>query len=157
MFRTIPARRRYAASCSGRIELRRSRRAAGLAYTWLALFTTMTLTAVALPLVVRIALCAGAATACLPAIRVTFLLEGRQAIRGLQWSETGLRAFIGPGLEAVAAEIGPGSFRFGRQLLVLRLQTCDGMRSVLIDGYGQENRAFRRLCRYLESRRRRVP
>jgi hypothetical protein len=117
----------------------------------------MTLWAVALPLLARIGICLCAAAACISCIRVTFLLEGSRAVRGLQWSEAGLRAFVGRESKQVSAEIGAGSFRFGRQLLVLRLQTCDGMRTVLIDGARQESRDFRRLCRYLESRRIRLP
>jgi hypothetical protein len=124
-----------------------------MASAWVAIFIVMTLTAVALPLPARIGLCVCAATACVPCIRSVFLLGGPDAVRALQWSDAGLVACIGPELTTVVAKVAAGSFRIGRDLLVLRLQTCDGTRSVLIDGGRQEIQAFRRLCRHLESRR----
>jgi hypothetical protein len=117
----------------------------------------MIMTAVALPLPARIAICVCAATICLPSIRAAFLLHGPAAVRALQWSEGGLFARIGHESVEVLVEVAAGSFRLGRQLLFLRLQTCDGMRSVLIDGERQEIQGFRRLCRYLESRRHAFP
>jgi len=153
MSRAIPATRPCAETCSGRIEIRSSPRAAALAFTWVAVFVTTTLVAVALPLPARIAICVCAATACIPAIRASMLLGGRRAVRTLYWSESGLRALVGDQAEALSVRLAPGSFRFGRYLLLLRLQTCDGLRVVIIDGGKQGIRSFRRLCRYLESRR----
>ena len=157
MFRAIPATRPCAAACSGRIEIQCSWRAALLAFAWLALFDAMILGAVALPLPARIAICVWAATGCVPTIRASFMLRGSRAVRCLQWSKSGLWAGVGQQEVPVSAEIAAGSFRLGRHLLVLRLKTCDGMRTVLIDGGRQESRSFQRLCRYLESRRHYAP
>lgn len=125
----------------------------GLAGLWVTMVDVMILAAVALPLPARIALCVAIATACLCTIRSVILLRGPRAVRSLRWSAAGIRAVIGPETREIPAEIVAGSFRFGRQVLALRLRTCDGMRAVIIDGGRQEVQAFRRLCRHLESRR----
>jgi len=117
----------------------------------------MTLAAVDLPLHARIAICVCAATVCAPAIRATFLLAGPAAVRCLRWSGDGLWARFGGETREISAELAPGSFRIGQWLLVLRLKTCDRTACVLIDGGGQQIQGFRRLCRYLESRRHAFP
>ena len=151
MFRAIPARRPYAATCSGIIEIQPSARAAILALIWIGACMAMTLLAVDLPLPARIALCVCAATVCVPVIRSTFLLAGPAAVRSLRWSGNGLWVRFGGAAQEQSAELAPGSFRMGQFLLVLRLKTCDRTACVLIDGGGQDIQGFRRLCRYLQS------
>jgi hypothetical protein len=128
-----------------------------LALIWIGACMAMTLIAVDLSLPARIALCVCAATICAPVIRSTFLLAGAAAVKSLRWSGNDLWIGFGGGAPEQSAELAPGSFRIGQFLLVLRLKTCDRTACVLIDGGGQDIQGFRRLCRYLESRRRAFP
>ena len=132
-------------------------RAATVALLWTGAIMMMTLLTVDLPLPARIGLCLCAATLSVAAIRSSILLTGPGAVRGLRWSAEGLWARFGDNVAEIPAELAPGSFRIGQWLLLLRLKTCDRTSSVFIDGGGQEIQGFRRLCRYLESRRHAFP
>jgi hypothetical protein len=156
MFQKIPATPRCAAHCS-RIDLRPSRGAAALWLAWLTLVCGTTLFAVALPWLVRVAVCAVVAIPGFRCVRSFVLLEGPRALRAIEWSDEGeFVVFLGPALRPQSASLGAGSFRFGLQLWVLRFMTPLGPRSVLIAGGVQEPRAFRRLCRCLSGRLRRA-
>ena len=119
---------------------------------WLCVVSCAVLFAVALPLLVRIAICLVAATANIRSVALAVLLRGERSVRALEWVEAGeITALLGPALEPLPAELAAGSFRLG-WLLLLRFETPVGMRFVLIDGPLQNTHAFRRLCRRLESR-----
>lgn len=151
MSRAIPARPRYAAPFSNRIELQPSVRGAVLTIVWLCAIGGVILGALDLPLPARIALCLCAATICITTIQSVFLLGGPNAVRALQWSESGqLYAFLGAERREFAVALAPGSFRLGRKWLLLWLKSCDGVHGVFIDEEKQDRRAFRRLCRRLE-------
>lgn len=128
-----------------------------VASCWLVVLMSMMLLAVDLPLPVRLGLCVCGATLCVPVVRSAFLLMGPKAVRSLRWSREGIWARFGSDPLEKSVELTPGSFRIGQWLLVLRLETCDRTSFVLIDAGRQEIRGFRRLCRYLESRRRGFP
>lgn len=113
---------------------------------------------VALPLGVRIAICAVVVLTCVPPGLTCILLWGRRAVRRLDWTEPeGFTAFLGPSLTAIRAELAAGSFRLGNEVLVLRLATAIGVRFVLIDSAAQDSASFRRLCRRLKTCPRRLP
>jgi hypothetical protein len=148
----IPVTRPCAAPCT-RIDLADSSRCAALWIGWLVIVCAVVLLAVALPLRTRIAICAvlGVTNAC--AVRRCVLLRGAHAVRALEWVEQGdIGVLLGAARVAQPATIARGSFRLGG-LLVLRLRTSSGMRSVLIDGARQPAREFRRLCRRVDLRR----
>jgi hypothetical protein len=150
MSRTIPSTRPCVApSCSSRIELAPSRRAAALAASWLIVVCAVLIGAVALPLPARIGLCLAMATPAAVAIRRCLLLRGRRAVHILEW-RGGWRAWIGPGRIETPVTVLGGSFRIGRVFLLLWLRGRDGIHGVVIDTGRQEPRAFRRLCRQLQ-------
>jgi hypothetical protein len=152
MFQKIPATPRCAAQFS-RLDLRPSRGAAALWLAWLTFASGATFCAVALPWYVRLALCAAVAIPGFRCVSSFVLLKGPRAVRAIEWSDEGeFVVFLGPALRPLAASVGTGSFRLGRQLWALRFTTPLGPRSVLIAGGVQEPRAFRRLCRCLNGR-----
>ncbi|MEO8064386.1 MAG: hypothetical protein ABI821_16745 [Pseudomonadota bacterium] len=103
--------------------------------------------AVAIPWLVRVAICLVLATANAFAIRRCVLLLGSGSVRALEWADRGeFTVLLGAALSAHPATLAGGSFRLGG-LLVLRFRTAAGMRSVLIDGGRQPKGEFRRLCR----------
>jgi uncharacterized membrane protein YtjA (UPF0391 family) len=149
MFPMIPATPRSAGQCC-RLEIAPSRRGAAAWIAWLILLCAVVLFAVALPLLVRGVVCVACATSILLGIRSFILLRGANAIRALEWSEAGLIAYVGSARAATSASVADSTFRLGVWLLVLRLNTPEGLRSVLVDGSAQEDgAAFRRLCRWL--------
>ena len=150
MFQTTPVSPDFAGQCCERIELVPSWCAASLAAAWLVAAGAMTLFGVALPLPVRIAICIGAATFLLPAIRVNFLLVGPGSITSIAWNDRGqLLACIGPSRVETPADLASGSFRLGSLGFVLWFNTCDGFHSVFIDCGKQNIRDIRRLARRL--------
>ena len=150
MSRTIPGTRPCVApSCSSRIELAPSRRAAALAASWLILVCAVVIGAVALPLPVRIGLCLAIATPATLAIRRVLLLRGRSAVHILGWQGGAWLAWIGPGRIETPVTLQAGSFRVGRLFLLLWLRGRDGIHGIFIDAGRQEPRSFRRLCRQL--------
>jgi hypothetical protein len=162
MYPKIRAAPRSAARCSNRIEIIPSRRAALLWIGWLLALCCAIFLGVALPLPARLAICSWLLATCIPVLRSFILLRGSRAVRRLEWTEGesgegSLTAFLGPALMASPAQLTNGCFRLGNQVLVLRLATGFGVRSVLVDSSVQEPEPFRRLCRRLETRPRRPP
>jgi hypothetical protein len=147
MFPTIPATPRCAVRSSRRLELLPSRRLAGAWFLWLAVAVAAVLVA-PLPWVVRAALGVTVATSGVHCVAIAVLLRGRLAVRRLAWDANGnLWAGLGNSPVSYPARVAPGSFRLGPGLLVLRLETASGIRSVCIDGTLQDPAAFRRLTR----------
>ncbi len=104
------------------------------------------------PLPVRLVICVVLATWNACAVRRCVLLLEARSVRALEWRERGeFTVLLGANRSAHSAKLAAGSFRLGA-LLVLRLRTPAGMRSVLIDGGRQPIPAFRHLCRALEWR-----
>ena len=140
-----------------RIDLNPSRLAAALWHGWLALVCVVVLFAVALPWLVRFALCLAV---CLPGVRCIrsfVLLTGMHAVRRIEWSEeTGFGVCLGPQLTRHPATLAAGSFRVGVQVWVLRFSTPAGLCPVLIAGGVQDADGFRRLSRCLTMHRRRA-
>jgi hypothetical protein len=156
MYQPTPATRPCAAYCS-RIDLRPSRVAAALWLAWLTLVCGVTLFAVALPWPARLAICAAVAIPGIRSVRSFVLLEGRCAVRSIEWSHEGeFVIWLGGEPTPQAARVGAGSFRFGLQIWVLRFETSRGTRPVWIFGGVQDARAFRRLSRCLKARLRRA-
>jgi hypothetical protein len=146
MSQKIRATPRSAECSSTRIELQPSRRAAVAGGGWLLLVGTITLCALALPLPIRIALCALPAMIGLRTLRDFVLLRGPRGVRAIDWSGGALTIHVGPRRRPVTATWNRGSFRPGRQWLVLAFDTPSGRRRVLIDSRYHDARAFRRLC-----------
>jgi hypothetical protein len=112
--------------------------------------------AVAMPWLLRLAVCVVVAGCGIRCIRSFVLLEGPTAIRVIEWSEEGDFAVrLGPALARHPALLAAGSFRLGVQVWVLRFVTPVGPRPVFIAGGIQDIQAFRRLCRGLNTRLRR--
>ena len=110
----------------------------------------MVLTAVTLPLPARIGICVGSLLGGASAIRTTFLLAGRHSARRLRWDAGQL--FVAParcGSEACVT-LAPGSFRWGRFGMLLRLSGPDGMRVIFIDARRQDEAAIRALAARLK-------
>ncbi len=147
MSQTTRATPRSAESSSTRIELLPSRRAALAGFAWLILIGTITICAVALPLPIRIAICALTALAGLRTLRSFVLLRGPLGVRAIDWTGGALTIQVGPERQPIGATWNRASFRPGRQWLALAFDTPSGRRQVLIDGRYQDTRAFRRLCR----------
>jgi hypothetical protein len=104
---------------------------------------------------VRLAICVAVAGPGVRAVRAFALLRGRRAVRVIEWTDEGeFAVWLGPNLDREVATLGPGSFRLGVEIWVLRFVTHSGTRPVLIVGALQEVRAFRRLCRCLTLRMR---
>ena len=120
-----------------------------LAGGWLVAVCAVLLTAVDLPLPARIGICFAIATPALVAIRANLLLRGRSAVGALRWSAQGWHACFGPARTERPVTIRSGSFRLGCVLVVLWLESCDGIHAVCIDANRQDPGAFRRLCRRL--------
>jgi hypothetical protein len=149
MSHPIPATPPCAASCS-RIDLNASHLAAALGYTWLTLVCTVVLFAVALPWLARASICVAVIAPGIRCIRSFVLLEGKGAVRAIEWSDEGeLSVRLGPELHLESASLGAGSFRLGVEWWVLRLVTPSGIRPVLIAGAVQDVRGFRGLSRCL--------
>jgi hypothetical protein len=141
---------RSACPSSVRIDLIPSPRAAALAYAWLALVCGVMMTA-ALPLGVRGAACIVVATLYAGAVRRFIGLKGRNAVRALCLRRDGVLVVrLGAQTSLHPATLAPGSFRLGSSVLVLRLRTAAGLRSVLVDGAIHQAATFRALCRRLE-------
>jgi hypothetical protein len=154
MSHPIPATPPCAASCS-RIDLVPSRPAAVLGFAWLILVCVVALFTVALPWFVRLAICVAVAAPGIRTVNSFVLLQGRRAVRAIEWTQEGeFAVWIGPELAREAAALGSGSFRLGVECWVLRFVTPSGTRPVLIVGSVQDVRAYRRLCRCLALRRR---
>jgi hypothetical protein len=147
MFPRIPATPRCAALSSHRLEILPSRRLACAWLLWLAIAVATVLVA-PLPWPVRLALCVTIATSGVRCVAGVVLLRGRLAIRRLDWDVNG-NLWVGSGHSPVShpARVASGSFRLGPGLLVLRLETASGTRSVCIDSRLQDPAAFRRLTR----------
>lgn len=149
MSRTIPATPRYAARSSVRIDLIPSRRVAFAWLAWVAMACAATLAA-PLPLLARLAICVGVATAAIRSVATVVLLRGPRAVHGLEWNVKGeLRAFLGRAANPIPVRPAAGSFRLGPGILFLRLETARGIHNVCIDGYLHDPAAFRGLCRCL--------
>lgn len=147
MSQTIRATPRSAGFSSSRIDLLPSRRAASAWLAWLALVCGITLCAVALPLIVRMAVCVLVAAPGIRTVRSFVMLSGAQGVRAIEWTGSTLTIRMGPERRPLAATWGTGSFRPGRHWLALTFDTPAGRRQVLVDGRYQDARAFRRLCR----------
>jgi hypothetical protein len=146
-----------APSCN-QIEISPSRRAAVLWFTWLLGVCLAILLGVDLPLPVRILICAAITATCIPLTCTCILIRGPHGVRRLDWSKDEVfTVFTGPGLTASPARLAKGSFRLGNEVLVLRLATANGVRSVLIDSAVNDAASFRQLCRRLKTRPRRLP
>ena len=150
-----PATRRCAAPCR-RIDLVASPRLAAAWLIWLGAGCAVVLFAVALPLLARIAICFALVAANVRSVAVCVLLRGRKSVRAIDWEQVEFTVQLGATPAPVPALLASGSFRLG-WLIVLRLQTSGGMRSVLIDGARQEISAFRLLCRRLKAAKTAVP
>jgi hypothetical protein len=147
MFPTIPATPRCAARSSHRLEILPSRRLACAWFLWLAIAVAAVFAA-PLPWPVRLALGVILATSGVRCVAIVVLLRGRWAVRRLDWDTNGkLWVSLGNNPVSHPARVVPGSFRLGPGLLVLRLETASGTRSVCIDGCLQDPAAFRRLTR----------
>ena len=158
MYQKTPDAPHSAAPCCRQIEISPSRRAAVLWFTWLLGLCLAILLGVDLPLSVRLVICAAIAATCVPLSWSCILIRGPQAVRRLEWSKgEGFIVFTGPGLTARPARLAKGSFRLGNEVLVLRLETAIGVRSVLIDSAVHDVASFRQLCRRLKTRPHRQP
>ena len=157
----VPRDPRQAALCRAvpnRIELRPALRAAVAASVWISSIDAVIFFALDLPLLARIALCICAATICSTTIHSVFLLGGARASGRCDWSESGqLYAFQGRYPRELSVVLAPGSFRLGRDWLLLWVKCCDGVHAIFIDGARQDPSAFRQLCRRLENGRECVP
>lgn len=147
MSQTIRATPRSAGFSPRRIDLLPSRRAAIAWLAWLSLVCGITLCAVALPLILRMAFCVLIATSGIRTVRSFVMLRGARCVRSIEWTGSTLSILVGPERRPLAATWGTGSFRPGRHWLALTFDTPAGRRRVLVDGQYQDARAFRRLCR----------
>jgi hypothetical protein len=152
MSQTIRATPRSAGFSSSRIDLLPSRRAAFGGFAWIALVCAITLSAVELPLTVRLAICVLVAAPGIRTVRSFVLLGGPGGVRAIEWTDSTLTIRVGPECGPLAATLRRDSFRPGRQWLALSFETPAGKRQVLIDGRYQDARAFRRLCREFSRR-----
>jgi len=156
MSHPIPAARRSAGSCCNRIELNPSLFAASAWFAWLALACLVTWFAVALPWVVRFAMCATVLVAGVWSLRSFVLLQGPRAVRAIEWNEAGeWSVCLGATLAPHPATLSAGSFRLGLRYWVLRFATPVGPRSVLVEEAAHARHAFRRLSRVLSGELRR--
>ena len=147
MFPTIPATPRCVAPSSHRLEILPSARLACAWLLWLAIAVAAVFVA-PLPWPVRIALGVALATSGVHCVAIVVLLRGRSAIRRLDWDASGnLGVGLGNSPVSHPARVDSGSFRLGPGLVLLRLETASGTRSVCIDGCLQDPAAFRRLTR----------
>jgi hypothetical protein len=146
----IPITRPCAARFCGQIELAPSRRLATLSIAWLTVWCLMVLTTVTLPLPARIGICLAGLLGGARATRCTFLLAGRSPARGLRWDESHLFVVVGRSRNEVCVTLAPGSFRWGRFGMLLRLRGRDGQWIVFIDAGRQEEAAIRALAARLK-------
>ena len=153
---TIPAAPRCAGTSCNRIDLVPSLLAAGAWLTWLAMACAVTWFAVALPWLLRFAICAAVASAGLYSVQTFVLLAGPRAIRAIEWNEAG-EWFVYLGTEVVRcpATLSAGSFRLGLRLWVLRFATRAGSRFVMVEEAPGATHAYRRLARRLDGHLRR--
>jgi hypothetical protein len=113
------------------------------------------LVGVDLPLAVRCILCFATAAAVIPTVGRCIWLRGPRALRAVEWAEGDggeVRVYLRAGSAPLAGRLAAGTCRVGLQLIVLRLNTPDGIRVALIDGAVQGTAAFRRLCRLVGTR-----
>lgn len=149
MSRTIPVTPHCAARSSLRLELRPSGRFACAWFLWL-LVLLAAVFAAPLPAPARIGLGVAVATMGIRCVVTVVLLRGPRAVHRLDRTEDGeWRVYLGDWPVGQAASVAPGSFRLGTGLLLLRLETGNGIHTVCIDGARQDRAAFRRLCRFL--------
>lgn len=122
----------------------------------MALACAVTWFAVALPGLVRLAICSAIGAAGALGIRTFVLLAGPRAIRAIEWNEAGdLYVCLGATRARQPAALSNGSFRLGVRFWVLRFATPAGPRSVLVEEAASAPRAFRRLSRCLNRHMRR--
>jgi hypothetical protein len=153
MYPKTPDAPHSAAPSCNQIEISPSWRAAILWFAWLLSLCLAILLGVELPLPIRLLICAAITATCVPLGWSCILIRGPRAVRRLDWSNDEIfTAFTGPGLTARPGTLARGSFRLGNEVLVLRLATAIGVRSVLIDSAVHEAASFRRLCRRLKTR-----
>lgn len=152
MSQTIRATPRSAGFSSSRIDLLPSSRAAIGWFAWIALVCAITLSAVDLPVSVRMAICGLVAAPGIRTIRSFVLLGGASGVRAIEWTDSTFTIRVGPERRPLAATLRRGSFRPGRQWLALSFDTPAGRRQVLVDGRYQDARAFRQLCRRFSCR-----
>jgi hypothetical protein len=110
----------------------------------------MVLTTVALPSPARIAICIVGLLRGAHAVRRTFLLAGRRPLAGLRWDESHLFAVVERSRNEVCVTLAPGSFRWGRFGMLLRLRGSDGLWIVFIDAGRQQQAAIRALAARLK-------
>src|SRR5688500_12518015 len=119
MSQTTRATPRSAESSSTRIELLPSRRAAVAGFAWLILIGTITICAVALPLPIRIAICALPALAGLRTLRSFVLLRGPLGVRAIDWTGGALTLQVGPEIQPFDASWYDAPYRSCLQWLAL--------------------------------------
>jgi hypothetical protein len=155
MSHPIPAARRSAGSSCNRIDLIPSLFAASAGFAWLAIACLVTWFAVALPGVVRFALCSAFAAAGVHGLKAFVLLEGPRAVRAIEWNDAAeWTVCLGATLAPQPATLAGGSFRLGLRYWVLRFATPSGTRSVLVEETARAPHAFRRLSRSLDGQKR---
>jgi hypothetical protein len=115
-------------------------------FAWLALAGGVSLFAVALPWVARLAICLSIVVPGIESVRRFVLLKGSRAVRAIEWTEDGEFAVrLGANLNRVPASLGGGSFRLGLRFWVLRFVTPLGHCPVLVANDVRNTRSFRRL------------
>jgi hypothetical protein len=152
MSQTIRDRPRCAGRSSNRIDLVPSVRAAVAWCGWLLLISAVVTLAVDLAWPARIGISLAVMLAGGVAVRTAILLIGPWSVRVLEWQAQALWIRVGPARLPLAASVAAGSFRLGRQFLLLTLDTSAGRLRVLIDAGAQDPAAFRALCRWLRGR-----
>jgi hypothetical protein len=127
-----------------------SRVATGAWFAWLALACCVTWFGVALPPLVRLAICAAVAVTGLHGLRSFVLLRGPRAVRAIEWTDSGeLFVFLRRSPERHPAALANGSFRLGERFWVLRFTTAAGSRAALVEEATDGAQTFRRLSRCL--------
>jgi hypothetical protein len=153
----IPGAPPCAGTSCNRIDLVPSVRAAGAWLAWLALVCAVCWFAVALPGIVRFAVCVAVAATGFHGLRAFVLLRGPRAIRAIEWNEEGcLSICLGATCTPSPAVLASGPFRMGARFWILRFATPAGSRSVLVEEERYSPRAFRRLSRQLNGQLRRA-
>jgi hypothetical protein len=148
MFRKIPTTPRSADRSCNRIEFVPSLAATAALVIWLALAVTLILVS-DLHWAARLAASSAVAGVVLTTGWSFILLRGPRAIRALDWLDHDPAAFLislGSADRRVPA-IPSGCCRYGPELWILRFETHEGVRQLLVDTRRQEPRALRRLAR----------
>jgi uncharacterized membrane protein YphA (DoxX/SURF4 family) len=141
-----------AASCN-RIDFVASRVAAGAWWCWLGCAAVVTITA-DLAWVLRLSIAVLAVASGSQAVRRHILLRGPCAVRALEWQESAgapVRFYLWLGEPARRLPAIPhGCRRYGAFLWLLRFDTAEGTRQLLVNPACQEPVALRRLSRRLD-------